>query len=96
MVIIMGHPTYQDLALRGLALVAAAQTLTIKIKATRVVIINSLVMVTISKGISQDTIAIQSSSMVASTMFSPRVFANKIRRFISRRFMRQSPLFHSV
>jgi hypothetical protein len=87
MAIIMGRPAGQDPVLKGPTLVVAAQILAIKVRVTMVVIINSLVMVTISKGISQDIRVIQNSSMVASTMFSPQVFANEIRRLISGRFM---------
>ena len=88
MAIIMGRPAGQDPVLRGPALVVAAQILAITVNITMVVIINSLVRATSSKLINQDIRVIQSSSMVANTMFSPQVFANEIRRFISGRFMR--------
>ena len=87
MAIILGHPTGQDPAHRGSDLVAEAQTLAIKVKVTRGVITYSLVRVTSNKVISQDIRVIQSSSMVANTMFSPQVCVNEIIRCTSMRSM---------
>ena len=84
----MGRQAGQDPALKGLALVVAAQILGIKDRAIRVVITNSLVRVTSS--ISQDTRVIQSSFTVASITFLPQVFVREIRRFISVRSVQLS------
>ena len=83
MVIIIGRSAGQDPVHRGPTLVAVALILVIKVRAVRVVITNSLLRATSNMVISEDTRVIQSSSMVASTMFLPPVFVNEIRRFIS-------------
>ena len=76
----MGCQAGQDPALKGLALVAAAQILGIKDRAIRVVITNSLIRVTSS--ISQVIRPIQSSLAGDSIMYLPPVCVSEIRSFI--------------